>query len=307
LRFLVTGGAGFIGSHIVEALLRSKHQARVLDNFSTGNRQNLPGTHPDLEVIEGDVCDMDTVTRAMTGVEGAFHEAALVSVPKSVEHPEYSFEINAKGTFNVFEAARKAGVRRVVYASSAAVYGENFNLPLNETLIPHPVSPYGLDKLYGEQLGQLYSTLYGQEILPLRYFNVFGPRQDPRSPYSGVISIFADCLRSGKTPTIFGDGEQTRDFVYVGDVVAANLKAMFGAYRGFQIFNVACGRQTSLNQLFSEMQKVTQSTLTPTYAPARAGDILHSLADISAIQRELGYAPAVTLSEGLRLLMNASA
>jgi nucleoside-diphosphate-sugar epimerase len=173
-------------------------------------------THPHLEILEGDVCNVETVSRAMTEVDGVFHEAALVSVPKSVEQPELSFEINAKGTFHVFETARKAGVRRVVYASSAAVYGENTSLPLSETLVPHPVSPYGIDKLYGEQLGRLYSALYGQEILPLRYFNVFGPRQDPKSPYSGVISIFADCLRAGKPPTIFGDGEQTRDFVYVG-------------------------------------------------------------------------------------------
>jgi nucleoside-diphosphate-sugar epimerase len=307
LLFLVTGGAGFIGSHIVEALLRSSHQVRVLDNFSTGKRQNLPDTHSHLEILEGNICDVETLSGAMTGVNGVFHEAALVSVPESVEHPELSFEINAKGTFHVFEAARNAGVRRVVYASSAAVYGESASLPLSETLVPHPVSPYGLDKLYGEQLGRLYSALYGQEIIPLRYFNVFGPRQDPRSPYSGVISIFANCLSAGKAPTIFGDGEQTRDFVYVADVVDANLKAMFGAYKGFNVFNVACGRQTSLNQLFAELQKLTQSSIAPNYAPPRAGDIHHSLADISSIRRELGYAPAFTLSEGLRRLINAPA
>jgi nucleoside-diphosphate-sugar epimerase len=303
LRFLVTGGAGFIGSHIVEALLRRKDQVRVLDDFSTGKSENLPADS-NLETLKGDIRDTDVVARAVAGVDGVFHEAALVSVPKSVEHPRDSFDINAKGTFNVLQAARQAGVQRVICASSAAVYGDNVELPLTESVTPRPLSPYGLDKLYGEQFGALSSSLYGQEIIALRYFNVFGPRQDPTSPYSGVISIFANCLKERKPPTIFGDGEQTRDFVYVGDVVDANLRAMAAAYNGFRVFNVACGRQTSLNQLYADMQQRIGSSMAPTYAPARAGDIRHSLADISLIQRELGYAPVFSLSEGLRLLLS---
>lgn len=307
MRFLVTGGAGFIGSHIVEALLRRNHQVRILDNFSTGKRENLPADQASLEVLEGDIRESETVVRAVTGVDGVFHEAALISVPRSVEHPGESFEINARGTFNVLEAARRSKVRRVVYASSAAVYGDQTNLPLSETLPLRPLSPYGLDKMYGEQVGALYSSLYGVEGFALRYFNVFGPRQDAKSPYSGVISIFVDSVRSGNPPMIFGDGEQTRDFVYVADVVEANLKAMFAKYEGFRVCNVACGRQTSLNQLFKELLRLTGRSLTATYSPARAGDIRHSLADISLIKRELGYAPAYGLADGLDLLVGERA
>lgn len=307
MRFLVTGGAGFIGSHLVEELLQKNHQVRVLDNFSTGKRENLAfaGGRPELEIIEGDIRDRDTVRSVLSGVDGAFHEAALVSVPASVERPDLSFEINARGTFNLFEAARQTGVRRIVYASSAAVYGDNDQLPLAENTTTSPRSPYGLDKLYTEQLGALYHALYGQEMFALRYFNVFGPRQDPKSPYSGVISIFMDQIGSGTSPTIFGDGEQTRDFVYVGDVVQANLKAMFTKSTGFRVFNVGCGRQTSLNQLFGELKTLTGSPLMPRYAEPRLGDIRHSLADISAIRQELGYAPAFSIAQGLRLLLDS--
>jgi nucleoside-diphosphate-sugar epimerase len=302
----VTGGAGFIGSHIVEELLRRNHQVRVLDNFSSGTRDNLKSVlpHNDLEILEGDVRDPATVERAVAGAGGVFHEAALVSVPASIEHPDLSLEINAKGTLHVFEAARNAGVRRVVIASSAAVYGDNPELPLKETLAPRPLSPYGLDKLYGEQLGALYSSLYGLEAIALRYFNIYGPRQDPRSPYSGVISIFVDRLRDGQAPTVYGDGEQTRDFVYVADVVDANIRAMSAEYRGFRVFNVASGRPTSVNQLLSELRSLTGNSLLTSYAAARAGDIRHSLGDFSLIQQELGYAPTYSLSEGLRLLLD---
>jgi nucleoside-diphosphate-sugar epimerase len=307
MRFLITGGAGFIGSHIVEHLLQSNHQARVLDNFTTGKRDNLAFAtgNANLEIIEGDIRDADAMVAAVSGVDGVFHEAALVSVPKSVEQPALSFDINVKGTFTVFDAARLAGVRRVVYASSAAVYGDNEHLPLSETEVPIPLSPYGLDKLYTEHLGALYQSLYGQEMLALRYFNVFGPRQDPGSAYSGVISIFVDHLKSDKVPRIYGDGEQTRDFVYVGDIVQANLKAMFSDYAGFRVFNVGCGRQTSLNQLLSQLKELTGSPVTPTYADARVGDVRHSLSDISKIQKDLGYAPAFSLAEGLRLLLES--
>ena len=303
--FLVTGGAGFIGSHIVEELLRRKHAVRVLDNFSTGKRDNLNFVAgPQLEILEGDIREPETVARAVAGVDGVFHEAALVSVPATIERPDLSFAINATGTFNVVDAARKAGVRRVVYASSAAVYGDTEQLPLTETLSARPLSPYGLDKLYGEHLGTLYDSLFGLEMFALRYFNVFGPRQDPASPYSGVISIFVERLRNGGVPTIFGDGEQTRDFVYVADVVEANLKAMFADYHGFRAFNVGAGRQTSLNQLFAELQKLMKSSVAPSYAAARPGDIRHSAADISSIRQALGYAPAFGLSDGLRSLLD---
>jgi len=306
MRFLVTGGAGFIGSHIVECLLERGHQARVLDNFSTGKRENLAfaAGNRSLETIEGDIRDRGTASAAVDGMDGVFHEAALVSVPKSVEQPDLSFDINVAGTFNVFEAARKQGVRRVVYASSAAVYGDNTQLPLTETATTTPLSPYGLDKLYTEHLGALYQSLYNQEMFALRYFNVFGPRQDPRSPYSGVISIFVDRLKAGAVPAVHGDGEQTRDFVYVRDVVEANLKAMFvKTYPGFRVFNVGSGRQTSLNQLFGQLKELTGSSVVPVHADARAGDIRHSLGDISRIGRELSYKPAFTLAEGLRFLV----
>jgi len=307
MQFLVTGGAGFIGSHIVEELLSRQHRVRVLDNFSTGKRENLSfaANSESLEIIDGDIRDAEVVARAVDDVEGIFHEAALVSVPATVEQPRLSFDINAGGSFNVFEAARQARVRRVVYASSAAVYGDSAELPLAETVPPRPLSPYGLDKLYTEYLGALYQSLYGLETVALRYFNVFGPRQDPNSPYSGVISIFVNLLRAGRTPTIFGDGEQTRDFVYVGDVVDANLRAMFAEYRGFRVFNVGAGRQTSLNQLLSQLQQRTDTSVVPKFAEARRGDIRHSLADISLIERELGYSPSRTLAEGLSLLLDS--
>src|SRR5688572_9355248 len=307
MKFLVTGGAGFIGSHIAEELLRRQHQVRILDNFSTGKRENLAfaANTAELEVIEGDVRDAETVGRAAHGVEGIFHEAGLVSVPATSETPRLSFEVNAGGTFNVLEAARHGKVRRVVFASSAAVYVDSTVLPLAETVEPRPLSPYGLDMLYGEQMGTLWHSLYGQQMIALRYFNVFGPRQDPASPYSGVISIFVNLLRAGRSPTIFGDGEQTRDFVYVRDVVNANLRAMFAGPAGFHVFNVGGGRETSLNQLLSELQQLTGTSLKPGYVKARDGDIRHSLADISLIRRELGYAPGGTLTEGLRLLLDS--
>lgn len=307
MRFLVTGGAGFIGSHIAEELLRRQHRVRVLDNFSTGKRENLSfaANSVDLEVVEGDIREPETVAKAVMGVDGVFHEGALVSVPASIEQPHLSFEVNARGTFNVFEAARQAGVHRVVFASSAAIYGDNAALPLVETAMPRPLSPYGVDKLYAEQLGALYQALYGLEIIGLRYFNVFGPRQDPGSPYSGVISIFVNRAIDGRAVTIFGDGEQTRDFVYVADVIDANLRAMFGDYRGFRVYNVGAGRQTSLKQLLSQIQKLTGSPVEPEYAEARSGDIRDSVADIALIQRELGYMPSRSLSEGLSLLLDS--
>ena len=305
MRFLVTGGGGFIGSHLVERLLAEGHAVRVLDDFSTGRRRNLAfaARGAPLEVIEGDLRDPKSVTGAVAGMDGIFHEAAMVSVPRSVEQPELSCDVNAHGTARLLEAARTAGVRRVVYASSAAVYGEGAPGPVSEQAPVHPLSPYGLDKLYTEQLGALYQALHGLEAVPLRYFNVFGPRQDPSSPYSGVISIFASRLLAGEGVTIHGDGEQTRDFVYVADVVEANLRAMLGPYAGPRPFNVAGGGSTTLNALARMVAEIAGVTPRIAYAPARPGDIRHSRADISAIARALGYAPRWTVRAGLEALI----
>jgi nucleoside-diphosphate-sugar epimerase len=307
MRFLVTGGAGFIGSHIVERLLGDGHAVRILDDFSTGRRENLTFARPGMpvELVEGDIRDAKTVAGAVTGVDGVFHEAAMVSVPRSVLQPELSCDINALGTARVLDAARVAGVRRVVYASSAAVYGETTAQPLSEREPPRPVSPYGLDKLYTEQLGALYHALHGLETVPLRYFNVFGPRQDPSSTYSGVISIFAARFLAGEAVTIFGDGEQTRDFVYVADVVEANVRAMLGPYAGPRPFNVGGGGVTTLQTLAAMIADIAGVRPRITYAPSRAGDIRHSQADISAIKASLGFIPQWTVRSGLEALIQA--
>lgn len=301
---LITGGCGFIGSHIAEALVADGVKVRVFDNFSSGKLENLKGFGADIEVIRGDVCDPDDLSAAMKGVNHVFHEAALVSVAVSVEKPVDNDAINIRGTLNVLQAARAAGVRRVVFATSAAVYGNNPVLPKREDMLPEPESPYALGKLTGEYYLKLFSSLYGLETVALRYFNVFGPRQDGKSMYSGVISRFTDDLKSGRIPTIFGDGQQTRDFVYVKDVVQANLLAMRSLRVGRgEIFNVATGRTVSLLQLLDALKKITGSQVTPQFKEARAGDIKHSLADISKIQMALGYAPKFGLEEGLRAIL----
>jgi nucleoside-diphosphate-sugar epimerase len=306
-RILVTGGAGFIGSHLVERLLADGHSVRVLDDFSAGREENLAFAKPGdpLEVVRGDIRDVDAVHAAMAGVDGVFHEAALVSVPRSVECPELSCAINAHGTAHVLDAARAAGVRRVVYASSSAVYGDAASVPVSESVAPRPLSPYGLDKLYTEQAGALFHRLYGLETVPLRYFNVFGPRQDPSSPYSGVISIFATRLLAGKPLTVFGDGQQSRDFVYVADVVEANMRAMFGAYAGPAPLNVGTGRRVTINELAKLLGEVTGVPPRIAYEPARAGEIMDSQADITAIHSALGYAPRWTVRAGLEALVAA--
>jgi len=307
MRLLVTGGAGFIGSHLTERLLDLGHEVRVFDNFSTGRRENLafPRGRARLDVREGDLRDEVEVRGAVAGVDGIFHQAALVSVPRSIAEPALSFEINAAGTLRLFEAARGAQVRRIVYASSAAVYGDAETPPLRETATLRPLSPYGLDKLYTEQMGALYASLYRLTPVALRYFNVFGPRQDPGSPYSGVISIFVDRLRRGESPIIYGDGEQTRDFVYVLDVVEANLVSMWGHHEGFRAFNVGRGDRLSLNTLVALLQDVMDVRLPVRHAPARAGDIRDSQADISAIAAALGFAPQWDVKRGLAALVRS--
>jgi UDP-glucose 4-epimerase len=307
MRVLVTGGAGFIGSHLVERLLAEGHTVRVLDDFSSGTRANLAFAKPGaaLEVVEGDIRDPRAVADAVASVDGVFHEAALVSVPRSVEAPELYCDVNAHGTARVFDAARRAGVRRLVFASSAAVYGDSAALPVSEREPARPLSPYGLDKLYTEQLAALFHALYGLEAVPLRYFNVFGPRQDPSSAYSGVIPIFVTRLLDGAPITIYGDGEQTRDFVYVADVVDANMRAMFGPYRGPSPLNVAGGARTSLNALAALLGEIVGVAPAITHAAARAGDIRHSRADITAIRAALGFTPRWAIRAGLDALVRA--
>jgi len=304
VKVLVTGGAGFIGSHLVDRLLALGHDVRVLDDLSTGKVANLAEAGSRVELRVGDVRDPGTVAEAVAGVELVYHEAAVVSVQRSVEQPAETLGVNVGGTLNVLCAARAAGVRRVVLASSAAVYGSQAEGAKREADPTLPDSPYGLEKLASEHYLRMWHALYGLETVCLRYFNVFGPRQDPSSPYSGVTSIFADRLRRGVTPTIYGDGEQTRDFVYVANVVEANIRAGLSAVR-HGVFNVGCGTSTSLNQLLRAMATVASASPEASYAAARAGDIRHSLADISESARVLGYAPQVDLTTGLLLLLRS--
>jgi nucleoside-diphosphate-sugar epimerase len=305
MRALVTGGAGFIGSHIAERLLGEGHAVRIYDNFSSGKRANVDVLGGRAEVIEADVRDSAALDRAAEGCDVVFHEAAVVSVPYSVAHPQETHDVNIQGTLNVLQAARARGVKRVVFACSAAIYGEEPTLPKRETMAPAPMSPYGVEKIAGEYYLQTWSKLYGVDTVSLRYFNVFGPRQDPTSAYSGVISIFVDRALKGEAPTIFGDGEQCRDFVYVDNVVDANLRAATAPADRVsgRAYNVACGERTTLKALLATIERIVGSQVGAKYAPGRAGDIKDSLADIARAREELGYAPKVGLEEGLRRLI----
>jgi len=298
---LITGGAGFIGSHIAERLLADGYRVRILDNFSTGKRENIPQS-PLMEVICGDVGDTDTVRTATENATIVFHEAAIASVPETIGNPLASERVNYRGTVNVLEAARHAGTRRVVFACSAAVYGNLPELPKHENMPVMPLSPYAVDKLASEHACLVYRQLYGLETVSLRYFNVFGPRQDPSSPYSGVISIFRDCLRQGRQPVIFGDGEQTRDFVYVSDVVEANMLAAMAADAPARVINVASGGTITVNGLLQAICDIRGQPFDPQYLPAREGDIQHSRADIGTAAALLGWQPEVSLEVGLRKL-----
>ena len=299
--FLVTGGAGFIGSHISDRLLADGHRVRILDNFSTGKHENIP-LSDDVEVIEGDIGNYDTVRTAMEQVDIVFHEAAIASVPETVGNPLASERVNYRGTLNILEAARHAGVKRVMLACSAAVYGDLPELPKQESMPVKPLSPYAVDKLASEQACQMYTHLYGLETVSLRYFNVFGPRQDPSSPYSGVISIFSDYLDQGKQPTIYGDGEQTRDFVYVSDVVEANIKAATAPSAAGKAINIATDSKLSINELLKTICDLKGQPFEPHYKPGRQGDIRHSRADISAAREYLEWQPIVAFEDGLRML-----
>jgi UDP-glucose 4-epimerase len=305
--YLITGGCGFIGSHIAEALVAEGHAVRVFDNLATGYLENIKGFADRVEFVRGDIREPTALQAAMHGIEFVFHEAALVSVAISVAQPEENDAINIRGTLNVLQAARAAGVQRVVFASSAAVYGNNPALPKREDMPPAPESPYAHAKLAGEEYLRRFSAGEGLPTVALRYFNVFGPRQDARSMYSGVISKFAADLQAGRAPTIFGDGLQTRDFVFVKDVVQANLLAMrSGAVGHGEAFNIATNTSCSLLELLATLQQLTGRSGPPTFAPARPGDIRHSVADISKAQRVLGYQPKFSLAAGLRELLAAT-
>lgn len=298
--FLVTGGAGFIGSHLVEALAARGDCVRVLDNLSTGRRDNLAAVADRIELIVGDVSDPNCARAAVEGAEGVFHQAALASVPLSIERPLDVHAACATGTLVVLDAARRAGVRRVVYAASSSAYGDQPVTAKRETDPPAPLSPYAAAKLAGEAYCQAFAASYGLETVALRYFNVFGPRQDPNSPYSAVIPLFVTAMLAGRRPTVYGDGRQSRDFVYVSDVVAANLKAMDAPGVAGRVFNIATGRSTSLLTLIAALNDALGTRIEPIFAPPRPGDVRESMADILQARQALGYEPAVDLAEGLR-------
>jgi nucleoside-diphosphate-sugar epimerase len=297
--YLITGGAGFIGSHTAEELVRRGEAVRVVDSLITGKRQNLAHL-PQVEFVEGDLADAEVARRAVAGVEYVVHQAAIPSVPRSVQDPVTSNRANVDASLNLLVAARDAGVKRVVYAGSSSAYGDTPTLPKSETMPPSPLSPYALQKLVGEQYCQMFTRLYGLETVTIRYFNVFGPRQDPSSPYSGVISLFITALCDGRAPIIYGDGEQTRDFTYVADVVDGVLRACQAPDASGEVINVAVGGRVSLNQLFRSLCRLMGAdNVVPVYSDPRPGDVRDSQADISKARRLLGYEPSVGFEEGL--------
>lgn len=296
---LVTGGAGFIGSHLVDSLLCRGDRVRVLDNFSTGHRDNLAAVLADVELIEGDLRDPAALARAVAGIDLVFHQGALPSVPRSVADPTTSNAVNIGGTLNLLLACRDAGVRRVVVASSSSVYGDTLSLPKVETMAPSPLSPYAISKLATEQYACVFARLYPIEAVALRYFNVFGPRQDPRSQYSGVIARFCTAALAGEPCKVYGDGEQSRDFTYVADVVQANLLAAEAPGANGQAMNIACGVRTSLIELVGLLEQLVGRPMAISHAEPRAGDVRHSLAEITRARALLGYAPQVSVREGL--------
>lgn len=306
--YLVTGGAGFIGSHIALSLAAAGERVRVFDNFTSGSAFNLagaPAASPRVEVVEGDLRDAVAVHSATKGVAVIFHEGAIASVPRSLAEPVYTLDVNVKGTLNVLEAARLQGVRRVVIASSSAVYGDTSTMPLRESMPPRPLSPYAAHKLSDEYLCAVYTRLYGLETVALRYFNVFGPRQDPNSEYAAVIPRFVAKLRAGEAPIVFGDGEQTRDFIHVSDVVRANLLAASVKEAVGGVFNIGGGERVSLNQALRIAGEALGVAVQPDYREARAGDVRDSVADISLAREVLGFTPSVSFQEGLTALLRA--
>jgi nucleoside-diphosphate-sugar epimerase len=299
MKVLVTGGAGFIGSHIAEALVRAGHRVRVLDNLYSGRRENLRPVRADVEFVKGDCADPATARRAVRGVEAVFHQAAIPSVARSVQDPLSSHRGNATATLSVLTAARDAGVRRLIYAGSSSVYGNSPRLPKKEDMETRPLSPYAVGKLTGEHYLRIFASLYGLETLTLRYFNVFGPRQNAGSPYSGVISLFTSALLAGRRPVIYGDGSQSRDFTYVANVVDANLRALATPRPAGEVMNVATGHRVTLNRLLAALNRQIGRKLRARYLPPRAGDVKHSLADVTRAREKLGYRPLVDFETGL--------
>jgi UDP-glucose 4-epimerase len=302
-KYLVTGGAGFIGSHLCEELVRRGHRVRVVDSLITGKRRNIDsigGGTSAMEFIEGDLAEPGVAERAVAEMDYVLHQAAIPSVPRSVKDPITSNRANITSVLNVLVAARDAGVKRLVYAGSSSAYGNTPTLPKHERMPTDPLSPYALQKLVGEQYCRLFTTLYGFETVAIRYFNVFGPRQDPGSPYSGVISLFATALLDGRQPVIYGDGEQTRDFTYVANVVDGVLRASEAPNVAGEVMNVATGGRISLNDLLKTMNRILGTSLRAVYKSPRAGDVRDSQADIAKAKTLLGYVPSVDLEEGLR-------
>ena len=297
--YLVTGGAGFIGSHLTEELVRRGHRVRVVDSLITGKRRNLDHI-PGVEFQEGDLADLDVARRAVERVDYVLHQAAIPSVPRSVKDPITSNRANITASVNLLVAARDAGVKRLVYAGSSSAYGDTPTLPKREDMPTNPLSPYALQKLVAEQYCQMFTRLYGFETVTIRYFNVFGPRQDPGSPYSGVISLFSTAILEGQQPVVYGDGEQTRDFTYVANVVDGVLRAAEAPKAAGEVINVATGGRISLNELLRVMNKIEATNAEPVYKEARAGDVRDSQADISKAKALLGYEPLVDLEQGLR-------
>jgi nucleoside-diphosphate-sugar epimerase len=295
--YLVTGGAGFIGSHISEELIRRGARVRVVDSLVTGYQRNL---RDGVEFVKGDLADQEVARAAVDGMDYVIHQAAIPSVPRSVEKPEESHRANVDGTLQILLASRAAGIKRVVFAGSSSVYGDQPILPKTETMPTNPLSPYALQKLMAEMYLQMFTRLYGLETVTTRYFNVFGPRQDPGSPYSGVISLFIKALNDGTTPVIYGDGEQTRDFTYVTNVVDGVLRAAETPGVGGHVFNVATSSRISLNELLATLKKIFGASVEPIYRESRQGDVRDSQADISKAEKLLGYKPIVGLEEGLR-------
>lgn len=305
MRYLVTGGAGFIGSHLVERLLSDGHEVAVLDDFSTGFRENLRPFAGQFELIEASILDVDAVTRAAAGADFVLHEAALGSVPRSVEDPVTTHNVNTTGTLNVLMAARDSGVRRLIFAASSSAYGDTTELPKHEMMYPRPLSPYAASKLTAEHYLAAFSATYGLETVALRYFNVFGPRQDPNSQYAAVIPRFVAAALNNEAPIIFGDGEQTRDFTFVSNVVDANLRACVAPGISGQVFNIGGGGRISLNELWSRIRDLTGTTAAPVHADARAGDVRDSLASMDKTKKLLGFVPAVSVAEGLARTVDA--
>ena len=298
--YTVTGGAGFIGSHIVRRLLSQGHEVRVVDDFSTGRAENLDGVRDALRLFEGDICDEELLREAFDGAECVFHQAALASVPRSIQDPIATNRTNVTGTLQVLRIAHGRGVRRVVYASSSSVYGDSPVLPKHEEMTPAPKSPYAVAKLAGEQYCQIYPEVFGLETVSLRYFNVFGPRQDPTSQYAAVVPIFIQALLRGAQPTVFGDGEQSRDFTYVDNVVEANLRAATAPDASGAAVNIGCNSRCTLNELLEMLARIIGCEARPIHADPRPGDVRHSQADIQLARKLIGYEPTVGLQEGLR-------